>query len=95
MCVFCAQLSGNFLKAAFFKKGVHFFSHFSVLSLIFENPLFMFAKTPIIKIGVSAILCFLLLKEQKKAKQMITGISGCGFYWSKNGRFVTHMFFCK
>ena len=26
---------------------------------------------------------------------MITGISGFGFFWSKNGRFVTHMFFKK
>ena len=42
-CVFfCAQLSGNFLKIAFFqKKGAKIgFSIFSVLSLNFENSLF-------------------------------------------------------
>ena len=41
-CVFCAQLSGNFLKIAFFKKRVQKlgFSIFSVLSLNFENSLF-------------------------------------------------------
>ena len=26
---------------------------------------------------------------------MITGISGFGFFWSKNGCFVTHIFFKK
>ena len=26
---------------------------------------------------------------------MITGISGFGIFWSKNGRFVTHNFFQK
>ena len=43
-CVFfCAQLSGNFLKIAFFKKGVQKlgFSIFSVLSLNFETSLFL------------------------------------------------------
>ena len=38
---------------------------------------------------------FWLLKE-KQGKKMITGISGFGFFWSKNGRFVTHnLFFQK
>ena len=44
-CVFfCAQLSGNFLKIAFFKKRVQKlgFSIFSVLSIKFENSLFLF-----------------------------------------------------
>ena len=48
-CVFfCAQLSGNYLKIAFFKKRVQKlgFSIFSVLSLNFENSLFFcFART--------------------------------------------------
>ena len=26
---------------------------------------------------------------------MITGISGLGFFWSNNGRFVTHICFSK
>ena len=48
------------------------------------------------KIGVSAIFCvFLLLKGKKTSKKMIIGISGFWFFWSKNGRFVTHMFFVK
>ena len=40
--LFCAQLSGNFLKIAFFKKRVQKlgFSIFSVLSIKFENSLF-------------------------------------------------------
>ena len=43
--VFCAQLSGSFLKIAFFKKGAKLdFSIFSVLSF-FENSLFYVAET--------------------------------------------------
>ena len=40
---FCAQLSGNYLKIAFFKKGVQKlgFSIFCVLGLHFENYLFL------------------------------------------------------
>ena len=40
---FGAQLSGNFLKIAFFKKRVQKlgFSIFSVLSIKFENSLFL------------------------------------------------------
>ena len=44
-----------------------------------------------IKIGGSAFFVFLLFKEKKKGKK-ITGISGFGFFWSKNGRFVTPRF---
>ena len=43
VCFFCSQLSGNFLKIAFFKKRVQKlgFSVFCVLSLNFENSLFL------------------------------------------------------
>ena len=43
VCVFCSQLSGNFLKIAFFKKRVQKlgFSIFCVLSLNVENSLFL------------------------------------------------------
>ena len=48
-CVSCPQLSGNFLKIAFFSKGCKnvflFFSKFSVLCSIFENSFLMFVKT--------------------------------------------------
>ena len=41
-CVFCVQLSGSYLKIAFFKKRVQKlgFSIFCVLSFKFENSLF-------------------------------------------------------
>ena len=37
---------------------------------------------------------FVVEREESRQK-MITGISGFGFLWSKNGRFVTHIFFPK
>ena len=42
LCFFCAQLSGNYLKIAFFKKRVQKmgFSIFCVLSSFLENSLF-------------------------------------------------------
>ena len=82
MCFFCAQLSGNFLKIAFFKKRVQKlgFSIFSVLSLNFEKFLFL-GLPKHYKIGVSAILCvFIAEREENRQKKMITGISGFGFF---------------
>ena len=38
---------------------------------------------------------FVVEREENRQKQMTTGISGFGFFWSKNGRFVTHMFSSK
>ena len=73
---FCAQLSGNFLKITFSKRMQKLgFSIFSVLILDFENSLFGVCENTI-KIGVSAILCVLLLKEKKISKKVIAGISG-------------------
>ena len=34
-------------------------------------------------------------EENRQKTQLITGISGFGFFWSRNGRFVTHMLFSK
>ena len=69
------------------------FSNFPVLSLIFEESLFAIAKT--LKIyGFQQCFVFLLFKEKKRAKQMITGISDLASFGSKNGRFVTIKCFC-
>ena len=69
--VFCAQLSGNFLKIAFFKKRVQklVFSIFCVLSLNFENYLFFGLLKHYKNRGFGEFLCFLVLKEKKKAKK--------------------------
>ena len=32
---------------------------------------------------------FFVVVREEKGKKMIAGISGFGFFWSKNGRFVT------
>ena len=85
-CVFFyAQLSGNFLKIAFFKKRVQKlgFSIFSVLSLSFENSLFLGLLKHYENRGFSNFLCFCCWKGRKQAKEMITGISGFWFFWSK------------
>ena len=69
---FCAQLSGNFVKIAFFeKKRVQKlgFSIFSVLSLNFENSLFLGLLKHYKNRGFSSFLCFLLLKEKKTGKK--------------------------
>ena len=71
-CVFfCPQFSGNFLKIAFFKKRVQKlgFQIFSVLSLNFENSLFLGLLKHYKNRGFSKILCFVLLKEKKTGKK--------------------------
>ena len=68
---FGAQLSGNFLKIAFFSKtGVQKsgFSIFCVLSLDFENSLLGLLKHYFKNEGFS-YFCFLLLKEKKIGKK--------------------------
>ena len=48
------------------------------------------------KIGFQPFLVFFVVeREENRQKKMIIGISGFWFFWSKNGRFVTHMFFQK
>ena len=82
-CVFfCAQLSGNFLKIAFLKKRVQKlgFSIFSVLSLNFE---FFGLLKHYKNRGFSNFLCFLLLKEKKTGKKMMTGIYEFCFFGPK------------
>ena len=98
-CVFffCPQFSGNFLKIAFFKKRVQKlgFPIFSVLSLNFENSLFLGLLKHYKNRGFSRFLCFLFLKEKKIGKKKITEIYKFWVFWSKNGRFVTHICFPK
>ena len=69
--LFCAQLSGNFLKITFFKRRVQKlgFSFFSVLSLNFENYLFLGLLKHYKNRGFSNCLCFVLLKEKKTGKK--------------------------
>ena len=96
-CVFfCAQLSGNFPKIAFFKKRVQKlgFSIFSVLSIKFENSFFGLLKHYKNR-GFSIFCVFCCWERRKQAKKMITGIYEIKFFWSNNGRFVTHMCFPK
>ena len=38
---------------------------------------------------------FAVVREENRQNELITGISGFWFFWFKNGRFVTHMFFQK
>ena len=98
-CVFfCPQFCGNFLKIAFFKKRVQKlgFPIFSVLSLDFQNSLFLGLLKHYKNRGLSEFLCFVLLKEKKTGKtKMITEIYKFWVFWSKNGRFVTHICFPK
>ena len=47
------------------------------------------------KIVVSANFGVFVVEREKRAKKMITGIPGFGFFLSKNGRFVTHNCFSK
>ena len=71
MFFFCPQFSGNFLKIAFFKKRVQNlgFSIFSVLSLNYENSLFLGLLKHYKNRGFSTFLCFVLLKEKKTGKK--------------------------
>ena len=71
LCGLWEQLSGNFLRIASFfcsKIGRNKFV-FPVLSLTFEQSFLCLLNT--IKIGVSALFCFvfLMFKEKKRAKK--------------------------
>ena len=72
LCVFfCSQLSGSFLKIAFFKKRVQKlgFPIFCVLTLKFENSLFL-GLLKHYEIGVSADFCvFCCCKRRKRQKK--------------------------
>ena len=89
----CFQLFFSFLKIAFFKEGVQFFSIFSVLSYVFENSLFLGLLKHIKNKGFSIWGFFVV--ERRKQEKMITEIYEFWFFWSKNGRFVTHNCFSK
>ena len=47
------------------------------------------------KIGFQQLFVFFVVEREENRQKMITGISGFWFFWSKNGRFVTHVFFQK
>ena len=95
LCFFCFQLFPNFLQIAFFKKGGKnkVFSIFSVLSLNFENSLFL-GLLKHYKNRVSAIFWgFLLLREKKIGQKYDNWNLWILVFWSKNGSFVTHICF--
>ena len=81
-CVFfCAQLSGNFLKIAFFKKRVQKlgFSIFSVLSL----KILFFGLLKHYKNGGFSIFCVFCCCKIRKEAKMITGIYEFCFFGAK------------
>ena len=61
---------------------------FYLLKMIF----LMFAET-LENMG-STIVCVLVVQREEEGKNIITGISGFGFFLSKNGHFVTVNCFC-
>ena len=83
LCLFMPNYLAINLKIAFFKEGVQklCFSIFCVLGLNVEN--YFLACQNTIKLGVSANFgVFLLLKRENRQKEnMITGISGFGFFF--------------
>ena len=95
--IFCAQLSGNFLEIAFFRKRVQKlgFSIFSVLSLNFVNSLFLGLLKHYKNRGLSNFLSFLLLIEKKVGKKNDNWNFWIWVFCSKKGRFVTHILFSK
>ena len=86
------QFSKNSL---FYQKGrrnsfLFFVFNFSVLKLIFENyPFYVGQKH--YKIGVSASFMFLLFKQRKNENNDSWNF-WIWVFWSKHGRFLTHMF---
>ena len=96
LCFFVAQVSGNFLKIAFFKKGCKIvFLEFLCCKFFFLFILSFFGLLKHYKTRGFSNLGFCCCKRRKKQKKMITGISECGLFWSNNGRFVTHICFFK
>ena len=95
-CVlFLCPLPANFLKLPFFQKMGAFFSRFLCFRFNFWKISFS-GLLKHYKIRVSTHFCvFVAEREENKNKRMITGISGLGFFGSKNGRFVTHICFSK
>ena len=85
----------QFSKIAFFSKiGCNFSSSFPVLSSLFEKKISFLRLLKHYQNRGFNIVCVLLFKEKKKPPNMITGISVFGLcFLSKNGRFVTVLFF--
>ena len=71
LCFFCAQLSGNYLKIAFFKKGVQnwvFFFNFLCFRFNFWKLSFLGLLKHYKNRGFSWCWCFTLLKETEGKK---------------------------
>ena len=70
LCFFCAQLSGNFLKIAFFKKRVQKlgFSNFSVLSSFLKWSFLGLLKHYKNR-GFSRFLCFFVVEREEKRQK--------------------------
>ena len=94
LCPIIWQLSKNSL---FQKMGAKIgFFNFLCFKLIFGKFSFLGLLKHYKNMGFQQIFVFFVFEKEKKArKQMITGIYKFGFFWSKNGRFVTHNFFPK
>ena len=90
VCFFCVQLFANFLRIALFnRKGAKIgFFKFLCFKLKFGNFSFLGLLKHYKKRGFRPIFVFCVVEREEGGKKMITGISGLGFFWSKNGRFV-------
>ena len=88
-------LSANFLKIAlFFFENWVFFSEFAVLSLMFEDCLFLMLLKHY-NIGVSAFLGGFSFQSEERARKMTTGILGFGFFGIKKWPFRQRELFFK
>ena len=96
-CVFCPQFSGNFLKIAFFKKRVQKlgFPIFSVLSLNFENSLFLGLLKHYKNGGFQQIFVFCVVEREENKQKKDNWNLWIWDFWVQNGRFVTHICFSK
>ena len=94
MFLFGAQLSGNFIKIAFFKYAAKIgFFKFLCFKFKFWKLSFLGLLKHYKTRGFRAFLGFSCWKRRKRPKRMITGISYFGRFWSTNGRFVTQICF--
>ena len=84
-CVFCVQLSGNFLKNSLFQRKGAKIGIFNFQWFKFKFWKFSFlGLLKHYKIGVATTFCvFCCWKRRKQAKKNITGISGFGFLVQK------------
>ena len=97
LCAFaCVQLFANFQRIAFFsRKGVQKlgFSNFCVLSLDFENSLFLGLLKHYRNEGFQPNFVVFVVEKEEKGKTMINRISGLGFLVQKWPFREVHLFF--